>query len=505
MKTLSITSPFRPSLVALLSLLSVSIQATPPAFIEDFSATTINASLVSPAGFVYGANASPSGTAQNTSTFRRYVTTAAANYNTVDFVAEVTFTVNGGLGPGAAFFGFGSALQDASFFNEPHTSIYLRAFPHDFDSGKPSFTVTSVPGLRTDSDQTVALGNGTHRGRIQKTGNVVTLSIDGNSTSGSFVADYTFTRDLSADLPFLNSTNSRLFFGTEADTTSFDNFSITVALPSNPNLLAYEGFDYALGTLAGKSGGIGFSSAWAISGSSGTTAHAVVAGSISASGVSTAGNKMSVPLVPSTQSNTGYCSRNLTTPIGTTGTTRYFSAVMRGDGTIGNSLAKFGGFFGVQFDGTGANDLIAGLGGAGTVPKPWQVEQIGGVGTPALSNVPVVSGVPVLMVMKLEFLAGADRVSLYINPATASEPTVADAIKTDKDTGTLSTLALNNGGAFSIDEIRLGTTFADVVPGLVSELMATWNGSLGSWTDSSGWTSSPTGYFPNGGLGSSLP
>lgn len=210
---------------------TITASTTPPtatSFTEEFPSATINANLLVPAGFQFGPNSSPVGRAQNTSAVRRYVTTAAADYSTVDFVSEVTFTVNGGLGPGAAFFGFGSALQDSSFFNEPHTSIYLRAFPNDYDSGKPSFTVTSGPGLRTESNQTVALGNGTHRGRIQKTGNVVTLSIDGNSTSGAFVADYTFTRDLSADLSFLNNTNSRLFFGTEAGTTTFDNFSVTV-------------------------------------------------------------------------------------------------------------------------------------------------------------------------------------------------------------------------------------------------------------------------------------
>ena len=81
-------------------------------------------------------------------------------------------------------------------------------------------------------------GNGTHRAQIRKTGEVVTLSLDEDYTSGPFIADYATSRSINTDLSFLDSTNSRLFFGTQAGNTTFD--SVTVTVVPEPSTLVCE-------------------------------------------------------------------------------------------------------------------------------------------------------------------------------------------------------------------------------------------------------------------------
>lgn len=213
---------------------------------EDFSGSTINPNLVAPSEFLFGPNSTPVGTAQNPSGLRRYVTTTATDFNTMDFVFEITFSVNGTTPDQTPFFGMGSGLADPNFFFEPHTSIYLRQFPDAFESGQlratissgaqvvpnqpPEFTISPTPGP----------GNGTHRAQLKKIGDLVTLSMDENYAGGAFTADYSFSRNLSTDLSFLNSTNSRLFFGVQSGATTFDNLSI-VAVPEPSNTVILVG------------------------------------------------------------------------------------------------------------------------------------------------------------------------------------------------------------------------------------------------------------------------
>jgi hypothetical protein len=41
---------------------------------------------------------------------------------------------------------------------------------------------------------------------------------------------------------------------------------------------------------------------------------------------------------------------------------------------------------------------------------------------------------------------------------------VPDAVKTDQDVGTVDSVTINNYGGFTIDEIRIGDSFAAVTP-----------------------------------------
>ena len=215
------------------------------AFTEDFSGTTLTPLLIKPNVFASGANANPVGTLQNpSSNLRQFVTTAAADYNTVDFEMAVTVTVRASNPSQTAFVGLGSGIPDPAYFTEPHTSVYFRLFPNDFLSGTLDLTVSTAPASPT----TVVVsssphpGEGTHRVQIKKVANFVTLSCDVNYTGGPFVADYTVTRRMDTQLAFLNSTNSRLFFGVQGANTTFDDLSIKVSPKAS--------FDPLLGLIA---------------------------------------------------------------------------------------------------------------------------------------------------------------------------------------------------------------------------------------------------------------
>src|SRR5262245_58542048 len=89
------------------------------AFTEEFSAATISPNLVAPSEYKFGPNSTPAGSAQNPSGIRSYVTTVATDFNTVDFVFEISLRVSSGTATQTAFIGFGSGLPDPNFFFEP--------------------------------------------------------------------------------------------------------------------------------------------------------------------------------------------------------------------------------------------------------------------------------------------------------------------------------------------------------------------------------------------------
>jgi len=80
-----------------------------------------------------------------------------------------------------------------------------------------------------------------------------------------------------------------------------------------------------------------------------------------------------------------------------------------------------------------------------------------------LSGVAPVVGKPALLVVKMEFKDGHDHFTLYVNP-TPGKPEPAGVLKDDLDLEFAEMLFLYSRAAWSVDEIRLGTTSADVTP-----------------------------------------
>lgn len=152
--------------------------------------------------------------------------------------------------------------------------------------------------------------------------------------------------------------------------------------------------------------------------------------------------------------------RSLAGPLGASSTTVYVSFLIQPNGTLGNGV--FNGFFGLTLNGSLGNDLFIGKPGDGA-DKQYVLETRGGVGQVA-SNTPAEVGKTALLVVKAEFLPGIDIFTLYTNPVPGAPEPATGVIKTDLYLGTVSTIGSYSSGAFSIDEIRIGTTYADVTP-----------------------------------------
>lgn len=247
---------------------------------------------------------------------------------------------------------------------------------------------------------------------------------------------------------------------------------LSLAIPrAHGATLAYEGFNYSAGQLVGASGGTGFVGAWAQGGfnASQSANYGVGTPGLTGSGLVTSGNRA----FAGTANSISGVTRSLGTPVGTAGTTRYFSFLMRPEGTLGQGA--FNGFFGLVLESPTEPELFIGKAGGGNLGQ-YVMEQRGGGGQVASALAPVV-GQSALFVLKAEFLAGNDRFTLFSNPTPGGLEPASGLVKFDMNIGTISGLTLYSAGAYSIDELRIGETFADVTP--VPEPSALGFGALG--------------------------
>jgi hypothetical protein len=231
---------------------------------------------------------------------------------------------------------------------------------------------------------------------------------------------------------------------------------LVVSQPARASQLAYEGFGQSFPIDA--NGGFGFSGPWAQGGfnafASGyivnedslsyPSLQAGVAGSVSGGAFSAINGAI----------------RNLGQTLGTDNTTVYLSFLLRPDGILDNGI--FNGFFGVTLNGSLSNDLFIGKPGGGAVDQ-YVMETRGGSG-----QVPSGTSADVrhtaLMVLKAQFLSGNDIFTLYTNPKPGGSEPSSGAVKSDLDLGTVSKVGIYSSGAFTVDEIRIGTSYDDVVP-----------------------------------------
>lgn len=201
---------------------------------------------------------------------RSYIRTLDSDYNTADFIAEITCTAFNGSGAGIAFFGLGAGEPQDDFFDAPSAAITFENDPGNRQNGEASLViydgdeehqalgapVTIMPEKLT-SFSGIDPGNGTHRLRLSKEGDLLTFEIDahfaadnntpGDADGGVFDSDGSYSISLTDPrLALLDDTGSRVFFGTQSGgNTSFDDLSITPE-PSSPALLALA----ALGLIA---------------------------------------------------------------------------------------------------------------------------------------------------------------------------------------------------------------------------------------------------------------
>ena len=216
----------------------------------------------------------------------------------------------------------------------------------------------------------------------------------------------------------------------------------------------YEGFKL---TFPSYNTGSGLSGAWALGGFNAFAAgYTSAEESLSFPGLETSGGRVEGGAFPAING----ARRNLVTTLGADNTTAYLSLLLRPQGTLHDGV--FSGFFGVTLAGGPGNELFVGKPGGGAVGQ-YVLEHRGGFGQVS-SGVPAVIGQTAFLVVRMDFNAGNDTFTLYMNPVPGQPEPSGGVVKTDLDLAAVTVLGIYSTGAFAVDEIRIGATYAEVTP-----------------------------------------
>jgi hypothetical protein len=221
-----------------------------------------------------------------------------------------------------------------------------------------------------------------------------------------------------------------------------------------------EPFDYPQGErLSGKNGGTGFAQAWGSGGFNSDPNAPYVVGdeSLACENLATSGKSCKVAV----QKRIVGMERSLAHPeeFAKPGSTRYVSVVMRPDGKLGDG--SLNGYFGLCLRSKGG-ELFFGKPGNEAIDK-WVMEERGGKAQVATAS-PVVVNKATLLVLKIEYKEGNDRLTLFVNPKPAEAEPTNGTVKDNADLGVTDTVLMYSTGAFSMDELRGGETFQSVLP-----------------------------------------
>ena len=242
-------------------------------------------------------------------------------------------------------------------------------------------------------------------------------------------------------------------FGRRNTASVFGTMTVAAAAMALPLSLSaalsvYEPFS-TLGTLNGQTGGTGFSGAWsAITGTS-----TVSAPGLTYSGLTVVGNRATTPAATATTQN-----RGLSASIGGATGTTYISFLLRPDAAVSAANAEFALLGSV-------NSVYVGKAASGNTSN-YLLDTTNSGGTQNTSSTAFANGTAVLMVLRADFVGGGggDTFKLYINPSNAAEPGSADATKSSYNVGTINTIQFTGNLGFSFDELKIGSSYADVVP-----------------------------------------
>lgn len=287
------------------------------------------------------------------------------------------------------------------------------------------------------------------------------------------------------------------------------------------NLLTWEPFAYntytSPVTLDGQNGGAGWDSvAWGQF-FFGATAYINVSGSLAGPGNSlltsgghettTGGFAGRYPLLTNYTAATSY---------GTPGTTNYFSVLIRPDSSVTPSN-----YWGMQLSSNnGGQNLFIGKSGSSLAyGLEYSTNEIVGsvtntVFVDALSGTQAASNQTVFLVTRVVFLPSgtSDQYNLYVNPTPGGpEPATPSATLTGF-LGNQNGVAFNSGDngsggtQVSFDEVRVGTTFADVTPPSMrilsvvrsaNNIVLTWPAAVGTTNTVQATTGSNGSYSNN--------
>jgi hypothetical protein len=253
--------------------------------------------------------------------------------------------------------------------------------------------------------------------------------------------------------------------------------SFFVATPASTFavLEAYDGFDYSpVGSDLQGNGGSGFLGPWTAGGFNASTHdnYDIAAGSLTFGSLAVEGNSVST----SAQGAIAGLTRNLATPLGADNTTAYLSVLLQPDGTLNDGA--FNGFFGVLFENAVEPEVFLGKPGGGAI-NTYVIENRGGANQYD-SGVAATVGQTAFLVVKAEFLPGNDIFTLYLNPTPGAPEPALGLQKSDADNGVVSGITIYSTGAFTLDELRVGSTWADVTPVSASSVPDSGVGLIGA-------------------------
>lgn len=224
-------------------------------------------------------------------------------------------------------------------------------------------------------------------------------------------------------------------------------FSLLAIPAANAALIAYDGFAYSAGALAGQNGGTGWAGAW-----SGTGSGNVVATGLTTPSLTTTGNRFQ------TGGNNNGAFRTLAVGQNTASGTIWGSFLVRLDGTASDyaGLSLFTGTANERiFIGKYFGSPVYGLEASGP----------GGVGIPSTTTVDATTR---LLVFSLTSTGGTSTTSLFIDPVIGGAAPTTPVATTTRPDFVLDTIRIQSGlgspAQYAFDEVRLGTTFADVTP-----------------------------------------
>ena len=326
----------------------------------------------------------------------------------------ITFSLPAGVADNALFSLDGSALKTATAFDhERRTSCSIRV------------RATDEAGLFTEEEFTIAIND----------------ALDEHPARRILLTNAVLPPDHAA---------GALVGRMRVDDEDLGDLHVVATAPSASTALVHEAFDYSPGSsLRGQAGGSGFSGAWGVIDS----AAGIPTGSLSYTDA--------LGLALESSGNQGFCqsaSRNY----------RMLSSSRGADGTVtyASFLADPGSnvhFWGVEFWNGSAADGN----------RVLQVGNENGFGVRVRNgtNKFFASDSNLhFFVVKIEHLAGNDRVSVWIDPPLGAEPGTASLTFSPAETG--GSITFNNIGfsdyvttsAPAVDEIRLGENWASVTP-----------------------------------------
>ena len=215
-------------------------------------------------------------------------------------------------------------------------------------------------------------------------------------------------------------------------------------------LLAYEPFDYPANVqLVGRTNGFGFSTAWTNAGYDPRLRPFIMkSGALDYPGLAVQGTNC---LNASEYTGVAVVSRRLAAVPGDTNRVLYLSFLHR--------LERNTEYGSVVFGVGRGEELSIGR----SSHQRFSLVHRGGANR-VFSDTKSTEGETGFVVVKMELQEGPDRITLYVNPTPGESEPVRGAVKDDLDVQFADTIFLQSRAAWSVDEIRLGTTWADVTP-----------------------------------------